>query len=474
MLASKHFSIKRTAQDDWFDPILNADTDLFLDPFLVFKEGAGFWSDAHTRIIKHFDRAFLLISEGNCNAKSLQYKKAVALLIFREPRELCLGYTAKGTAGAGSGLGYARTIAHAIVEAVKRGLKHPKHFEELGILNEGIGPDRISDITCTILKERLVRYTQAIAKRHGLPVSLHQLYAGAFDERRLRWESSTLELPTNPFTNGPLVFVPKRFLRELPVINATEWWNYYEGEQLRQDMNYEIMGHVDKATIVAVARKNPGMVRKWTALKEAEKAQSYDFDRDPKGVWKWNVAAADFAQSHPMTIIPPDGKEAFRGIIEGVLDRYALFVEEQGGWDLLWKVKGSEEKPEQAAQLLFRGVAENYCRANNISLDREVNLGRGPVDFKFSNGYQQRAHLEIKKLHNGKFWNGLEQQLPSYMKSDQVADGWFVALQYRSNKTSTRRARALGKRVRELGKQKNLRLQYRLIDARPKKSASNL
>lgn len=474
MLASKSFQIKRTKQDDWFDPILNTDTDLFLDPFLVFKERGGFWSEAHSRIIKHFDRAFLLIAEGNANTKSLQYRKALALLIFREPRELCLGYTAKGTAGAGSGIGYAKTIAHAIADAIKRGLKHPKHFEELGVLNEGIGPDRISDITCTILKEQLVRYTQGIAQQHGLPLSPHRLYGGSFDERRLRWETPSVELPTNPFTKGPLLFVPQRFLRELPVINAADWWEYYEGEQLRQDMNYEIMGHVDKATIVAVARRHPRMVRKWTALKETQKPSAYDFDRDPKGVWKWNIAADEFAQNNPILISPPDNKDGFQAIIEKVLDRYELFVEEQGGWDLLWKVKGTEEKPEQAAQLLFRGVAESYCRANNISLDREVNLGRGPVDFKFSNGYRHRAHLEIKKLHNGKFWNGLEQQLPSYMKSDEVSDGWFVAIQYRSNSTSTKRARVLRKRVHELGLQKELGLRYRLIDARPKKSASSL
>jgi len=30
----------------------------------------------------------------------------------------------------------------------------------------------------------------------------------------------------------------------------------------------------------------------------------------------------------------------------------------------------------------------------------------------------RRALLEVKKLHNGKFWDGLEAQLPSYSKSD--------------------------------------------------------
>src|ERR1700728_3251258 len=180
MLASIHFRLQRTTLDDWFDPILDADTELFVDPFLVFKESQGFWKSAHAALINHFNRAFLMIAEGNRNPAALAYKKALALLVFKEPKELCLGYTSKGTSGLGSGLGYAEAIARAIAEAITRGLLDIRHFEELGILNEGIGPDRISDITCTILKSRLIEYTQLIATRHGIPVSKHRLFAAAF------------------------------------------------------------------------------------------------------------------------------------------------------------------------------------------------------------------------------------------------------------------------------------------------------
>src|ERR1700730_12765265 len=99
MLASVHFHLERTASDDWFDPILDADTELFVDPFLIFKETSGFWSSAHERLINHFDHAFRLIAEGNLDPKTLPYKQGLALLVFREPKELCLGYTSKGTAG---------------------------------------------------------------------------------------------------------------------------------------------------------------------------------------------------------------------------------------------------------------------------------------------------------------------------------------------------------------------------------------
>jgi hypothetical protein len=141
---------------------------------------------------------------------------------------------------------------------------------------------------------------------------------------------------------------------------------------------------------------------------------------------------------------------------------------------LLWNTPHNEEKPELSPQLLFRGIASSYCRANNISIDREVNLGRGPVDFKFSNGYSRRAHLEVKKLHNGKFWNGLSEQLPSYLKSDEVRDGWFLAIRYRDGKSATDRIKELPGKVRTVGAMKGLNLRYALIDGRPKASASKL
>ncbi len=472
MLASRYFKITRGPGDDWFDTILNADTKLFVDPFLVFKDKSTLWQAAYQNVIKHFDRAFLLIAQGNQKPESLAYQKALHLLGFPEPRELCLGYTAKGSQGAGTGRGFAEAIAEAIVSAIERGLEHPRHFEELGILNQGIGADRISDITCTILKADLIEYTRAVAAKHGIPVSRHRLIAAGFDTQRLRWETRDVEVPTNPFSDRPLLFVPAHFLRELPTLNADDWWDSWENEQLRQDVNYEIMGRVDKATIVATARQHPEAVRAWTTQREHEAADAYDLRSDPRGVWQWDRHAEQFAANNPLQLAATTQTE-FVSVIEKVLAHFKLFVEEQGGWKLLWNDNGNE-KPEEAAQLLFRGIVQNYCHANNINIDREVELGRGPVDFKFSSGYHERAHLEIKKLHNGQFWHGVKDQLPSYMGSDEVSDGWLVAVWYRNNRTSAERAKDLPAQVIAIGTEKNLALRFGIVDARRPVSASKI
>ncbi len=38
MRFSQVYGIRRKASDDWFDTIVDADTELFVDPFLIFLE----------------------------------------------------------------------------------------------------------------------------------------------------------------------------------------------------------------------------------------------------------------------------------------------------------------------------------------------------------------------------------------------------------------------------------------------------
>jgi hypothetical protein len=468
-LFSDVFAVKRKKSDDWFDPVLNVDTKLFVDPFLLFKDETE-WNAAHADLIAYFDRCFTMIARCGANVRSLQYIKALSLLRFPEPKEFCLGYVREGTAGAGGGRGHAIAMAQAISDAIGRGIKHPAHFEELGIFNDGIGPDRISDMTCNVLRPRFIRYTQDIARRHRLKLRRFEIGGAEFDDARGRWRKKAVLLPQNPYTEGPVLLAPKRFLRDLPVLNAYDWWESSEAEELRNDLNLEVMGKVDKATILDLARKHPEAVASWVAHREEGSASPYDLNADPKGVYQWAALTTAFANKNPLTLRTPSAVPQFMETIAAVIEQYELFIEERGGWRLLWNDDGSE-KPEEAAQLAFLGLARAYCEVAGVVLDREVNLGRGPVDFKFSNGYAARALLEMKKLHNGKFWNGLLKQLPSYLRSDACDIGWFAAIRYRSSKSSRDRA----KRLRQLGpKELGQTIRIVIVDGRPKRSASKL
>jgi DNA-binding sugar fermentation-stimulating protein len=65
---------------------------------------------------------------------------------------------------------------------------------------------------------------------------------------------------------------------------------------------------------------------------------------------------------------------------------------------LLWN-ENETPKSEEAAQLLFHGIVKHYCTANNVEVSPEVNIGRGPVDFKISSGHKFRTLVEVKFLY---------------------------------------------------------------------------
>jgi hypothetical protein len=467
LLFSRAFDIARTADDDWFDVILDSDTELFVDPFLIFKEPRrSDWGRAHAELVAHFDDIFKLLARAGMHERSPYYQKALGLLLFPEPQEFCLGYTARGTRGSGGGADLARQIARAMVAAIERGIEHLDHFETLGIFNRNIGPDRISDLTCTLLKERFVDYTLEVVDRHELDTERHTVRFAGIDGGH--WVEITADLPTNPVTGGPVLLVPLRFLRRLPTLNADDWWAFHG---VRAQLNIDVLEAADKREIIRQAWLNRDSVDEFVGQRERRRASPYDLPQDRDAVWQWEPITFSYTEGHPLDLRGFARARRFDDVIETVVAQYRQFIENEAGWEHLWNDDGTE-KHERAAQNLFRGIAKHYCNANDIAIDREVDLGRGPVDFKFSRGAALKALLEVKKLHNGSFWHGLDTQLPIYASSDESGDGWLLAVQLRTGGVSRSRAVILPRRVAEVAQDTGLNLRYALVDGRRQLPAS--
>ena len=58
MKFSEQFSITKGTDDDWFDPILNIDTKLFIDPFLIYSSETGVFIGSHDEVINFFNNVF--------------------------------------------------------------------------------------------------------------------------------------------------------------------------------------------------------------------------------------------------------------------------------------------------------------------------------------------------------------------------------------------------------------------------------
>lgn len=95
---------------------------------------------------------------------------------------------------------------------------------------------------------------------------------------------------------------------------------------------------------------------------------------------------------------PPSNQEELVELVDRVIGQFKHFIEEQRGWSPLWKDQ-LRDKPEEAVQLAFLGMAQPFLRLFEVELDREVELGRGSVDFKISLGSRHRLLIEVKKAH---------------------------------------------------------------------------
>jgi hypothetical protein len=446
MLFSHLHKLGDVKGEDWFDPILSLDTKLFIDPFLIYDNERDEFSGSHKEIIDFFSFAFEMIARSRGSRTSSSWQSGEALLRFPEVEELCLGYTGQGTGGLGSGRDIAKTIATALWQAISQGVADLKHFEEVQLFGMGIGPDRISDATAGILRHRLAAFTERICSRYKIPTETIRYQRGVFSRQEERWISKEFLLPINQYNKKPILLVPKRYLRPLPTINPDEFWNYcYDNDLdlLRRMFGEDISRQVDKKSIIELAQKHPQLRKDYVAQLEDEGAQPYDLADDPRGVYIWYEATKDWVDNNPRAFSFKTQTE-FDQFITKLISEFRTFVEDNGGWSLLWN-ENETPKSEEAAQLLFHGIVKHYCVANNVDVSPEANIGRGPVDFKISSGHKFRSLVEVKLAKNSKFWRGLEKQLPMYLKAESMTHGRFLVVAYNDSdirRISNIRARA--------------------------------
>lgn len=431
MLFSEHFKIKRMPDDRWFDPILSLDTPLFLDPFLIYANEQGEFAGSHDEIIRFFNSMFRLVAAAAGDESSPSYPKALFDLKFPEVEDLCLGYTATGTRGAGSGRHIARDIVGALEEAIRAGLVRLSHFEEIGILREGIGPDRISDITAALLRRRFVKYTQEVCLRHpGIPTQDVRYMRGYYDFESERWAVLPACLPMNPYNGKPILLAPAAYLRELPTINTDGFWDYcksFESEMLRNDFSRDITKRVAKGDIIAVARKNPRLVEQYAKSLEHSPPPPYDLEDDQKGLVSWIQPTQKYCTEHPLDWEVRDAGELVR-FLEAAVDEFRNFVELDDGWRCLWNRRG-ERKDERAAQLLLLGIVKHYCQAKGVKIQPEQNVGRGAAAFTSATA-AARVLVELKFARNRRFWNAVAAEKPEHKKAEGCARGFIVIVEF--------------------------------------------
>src|ERR1044072_7838417 len=119
------------------------------------------------------------------------------------------------------------------------------------------------------------------------------------------------------------------------------------------------------------------------------------------------------------------GIDAIVALVHETIAMFKQHVEKGNLWEELW-VDGVPKR-ERAAQLIYYAMADCFCIANDIDISPEANMGGGPVDFKFSRGYNARVLVEMKKS-TGTVVHGYKTQLEIYKDAARTFHGIFVVI----------------------------------------------
>lgn len=482
MRFTDHFAVERGDEDDWFDCELSTDTPLYVDPFLVFEDDDPFWAETRQTVIDFFGLALSFVEAAGGDQTSPHYLKAVRMLRFPEPSEFALGLSMGHPKGSGAGFRYAEKMAAALDLLAQRGVTQVQHIQAFSLFCEGLGPDRISDIFCDIVKAKFIEYTVSVATYHELVIQEVAVKAARWNRRTGRWDHMRVRLPKSPVTQEGVLLVPSRFLKDIPVVTPDSFWTWADagvGDDLRQELNYELNIALTKEqrteAAYKAAWKHPDLVLDY--LKEvagADKAP-YDVARDPKLLVEWAEAGRD-AAAKQKPIAKLDDESKFADWVVELAKEFQHAVEQTDLWKALWDDGLRKYRPEKIVQAIAGMLFAAHCRMADVDLTRESNLGRGPVDFKFSQGWTKRALLEVKLIPSTHFFTGASKQLPQYMTTERASIGIYLCVGYTDKDFSPERTQPIEDTLRKLRQDSGWTLEVVYVDARTtnKDSASKL
>lgn len=418
ILFSEHFSVDRTSLEeaDLVDPILNCDTPLFVDPLLVPSSANPIIGGSATSRLERRFADIMRMAALSERRGDPAWKAALKLIDLHEVPETCLGHGASGTSGSDR-TKYAEQILSTTTEILRLGIKDVEAIALMSFLDEGIGADTISDLTCNAIKPDLAQLTSEFSAENGIDTESFEIHG------------QTFRLPLNPSGSKarPVLLVPKDLVRELPI--AADWSDIdrviAHNLQLRSKLD-QLLGNYAKATITqkkraireAAFRSAADFLRIFGDIFSDRPARSYDWTADIKGFDGFRKALIEIASSHPLEIPSPRQQthEELRRVTSTIITHFRSLVENNDLSYLLWN--GAQPRHEKAAQLLFYGIAEAYCKANNLDISPETNQGGGAVDFKFSRGSEASLVVELK-LSTGRVVHGFSKQLDVYRAATQ-------------------------------------------------------
>lgn len=189
-----------------FNANVNEDSNLHIDPSLLKNCSIPEFTNSYQKFLDYFSVILLLAKSANVNNRT--FREMVFRLKFKEIANTGLGYSKNNKSGNAIGAKLAEQIANSVIELYEMGIEDPVVFELLPFFEDGIGADRISDMTTYILVENFLLYTQRVCRELGIKIV-----------PSVKYKSKPYDLPQ--YKGKGLIFVPNSILCDLPT--AKDW-----------------------------------------------------------------------------------------------------------------------------------------------------------------------------------------------------------------------------------------------------------
>jgi hypothetical protein len=420
-----------------FDISLLTDLPLFIDPFLLFNSKKPTYQALHQEIIRYLTFLRDKSATGALNRGLLE-----AWFTFHEVKENWFGYCRLGNRGSGLGPKFARALDLNLntvfrsfgQETVTRG----SHLEKLCLIADGVGKDNISDFTTTLIKEFLLRYTEAFAQTHIPPAQRRRstVEKVRFNYETETWERDSFDLPW--FRGAFVLLTPKDLLTKEEIwINRPELLRRVQdiaqalpNEALRAQVNSYFAKFLSKKPTeeqlqkarAATLLEFPQIIEHYIREKEdsGDVAESVSDQRVREAVVRFHdevqglrarLRTTPFYDSHATTL-----EEARKRV-----EYLKHVIEERDGYRFFY-VGGQPITREKDIQIMY----DLTWFGSVFDVNREANNGRGPVDFKISRGAGDASLVEFKLGSNTQLKGNLQKQVEIYQKAARAPEALKV------------------------------------------------
>lgn len=424
-----------------FDISVVSDLPLFIDPFLLFNSDKAEYQELHSSIIDY------LVFLKKKATRNLDPGLIASWYRFKEVKQNWLGFTLLGNGGHALGKDFADSLHESLSKILSNfgdeKITYGSHLEKLCLLKGGVGRDSISDFTTNLIKDYLLQYTSNFARRHLESNQCREfpVIRSRFNYNTETWETRKYYLPA--LGNDFVLLTP------IDMLSCDDTWISYPDMIKRfADLPEAIPNYHLRAQVNNHFRRQ--LYKRSTAKERAEAAQNtiqkfpqlidyYIKEREDAGdlaeaissekvidikrvmVDQLKIALRDIEENSSLYQKPWN---SYREALERALE-FKHYVEHCDGYKVINRA-GRPFSHEAEVQLFFGLI---WCRSD-FDANREVNNGRGPVDFKISYGARDKSLIEFKLASNPSLKRNLQNQVKIYEAANKTRSSIKIIVCY--------------------------------------------